>query len=158
MLKNHIIYIIKGAKVAKGKKTSIKEIKRLDNNEITINGKEYIITEDTKDIESAITMKISSNGNRILRFEDANKKARIDVKKNFNIVKYSFVDKDAASKFKKGHDQNFLTKDDLKEVIGNANCHKDAMEMIYKFTDKKSDSYDSKSGNMNFYLFEEIKD
>lgn len=144
--------------MAKGKKTSIKEIKKLNNNEILINGKEYIITEDTKDIETAITMKISSNGNRILRFEDANKKARIDVKKNINIIKYTFVDKDAASKFKKGYDQNFLTKDDLKEVIGKANCHKDAMQEIYKFTDKKSDFYDSKSGHMNFYLFEEIKD
>jgi len=142
----------------KGKKTIIKEIKKLDNNEIMINGKEYIIIEDTKDIETAKTMKISSNGNRLLRFDDANKKARIDVKKNINIVKYSFVDKDAALKFKKGYDANFLTKDDLKEVIGNAVCHKDAMTMIYKFTDKKSDEYDSKSGHMNFYLFEEIKD
>ena len=32
------------------------------------------------------------------------------------------------------------------------------MEMIYKYTDKKSDSYDSKAGHMNFYLFEEITD
>ena len=142
--------------MAKGKKSIIKEIKRLENNVISINGKEYIITEDTNDIETATTMKISSNGNRILRFEDINKKARIDVKRNIDVVKYTFVDKDAAGKFKKGHDQNFMTKDDLKEIIGNVNCHKDAMEMIYKFTDKKSETYDSKAGHMNFYLFEEI--
>jgi len=144
--------------MAKGKKTIIKEIKRLSNNEISINGKEYIITEDVKDIEKATTMKISSNGNRILRFEDENKKARIDVKRNIDVVKYSFTNKDAAEKFKKGHDQNFMTKDDLKEVIGNVNCHKDAMEIIYKYTDKKSETYDSKAGHTNFYLFEEIKD
>ncbi len=144
--------------MAKGKKTVIKEIKKLNDNEILINGKEYIITEDTENIETATTMKISSNGNRILRFEDEKKKARIDVKRNINVVKYTFVDKDAAAKFKKGYDQNFLTSNDLKEVIANTNCHKDAMEMIYKFTDKKSDSYDSKAGHMNFYLFEEIKD
>jgi len=142
--------------MAKGKKTTIKEIKKLNDNEISINGKEYIIIEDVKDIETATTMKISSNGNRILRFEDVNKKARIDVKRNIDVVKYSFVDKDAAGKFKKGHDQNFLTKDDLKEVLANVNCHKDAMEMIYKFTDKKSETYDPKAGHMNFYLFEEI--
>ena len=144
--------------MAKGKKTTIKEIKRLGNNVVLINGKEYIITEDTENIESAITMKISSNGNRILRFEDENKKARIDVKKNINVVKYSFANKDAALKFKKAHDQNFMTKDDLKEVLANVNCHKDAMQMIYKFTDKKSETYDPKSGHTNFYLFEEIKD
>jgi len=51
-----------------------------------------------------------------------------------------------------------MTKDDLKEVLANVNCHKDAMQMIYKFTDKKSETYDPKSGHTNFYLFEEIKD
>jgi hypothetical protein len=142
--------------MAKGKKTTITQIKKLNDNEISINGKEYIITEDTKDIETATTMKISSNGNRILRFEDVNKKARIDVKRNINVVKYTFANKDAANKFKKGHDQNFLTEHDSKEVLGNVTCHKDAMAMIYKFSDKKSDTYDSKSGHMNFYLFEEI--
>jgi hypothetical protein len=144
--------------MAKGKKTTIKEIKKLNDNEILINGKEYIITEDTKDIETATTMKISSNGNRILRFEDEKKKARIDVKRNINVVKYIFVNKDAAAKFKKGHDQNFLKEGDSKDVLGNVTCHKDAMEMIYKFTDKKRDTYDSKSGHMHFYLFEEITD
>ena len=144
--------------MAKGKKTTIKEIKKLNDNEILINGKEYIITEDTPDIETAITMKISSNGNRILRFEDEKKKARIDVKKNINVVKYTFANKDAAAKFKKGHDQSFLTDLDIKDVLGNVTCHKDAMQMIYKFTDKKSATYDSKAGHMNFYLFEEITD
>lgn len=144
--------------MAKGKKTLIKEIKRINDNEILINGREYVIIDDTEDIETATTMKISSNGNRIIRFEDANKKARIDVKRDINIVKYTFGNRDAAAKFKKSYDQNFLTKDDIKEVIGNTTCHKKAMEMIYKFTDKKSDEYDKKSGHTNFYLFEEIKD
>ena len=66
--------------MAKGKKTLIKEIKKLNDNEIMINGKEYIIIDDIENIETAVTMKISSNGNRILRIEDLNKKARIDVK------------------------------------------------------------------------------
>jgi hypothetical protein len=144
--------------MAKGKKTLIKEIKKINDDEILINGKEYIIIDDTENIETATTMKISSNGNRILRFEDVNKKARIDVKRNINIMKYTFGNKEAASKFKKGYDKNFLTKDDSSEVIGNTTCHKKAMEMIYKFTDKKSDEYDKKSGHTNFYLFEEIKD
>ena len=56
--------------MAKGKKTIIKEIKKLDDEILLINGKEYVIVEDTVDIETAITMKISSNGNRILRYWD----------------------------------------------------------------------------------------
>ena len=56
--------------MAKGKKTIIKEIKKLDDEILLINGKEYVIVEDTENIETATTMKISSNGNRILRFED----------------------------------------------------------------------------------------
>ena len=54
--------------MAKGKKTLIKEIKKLNDNEILINGREYVIIDDTENIETATTMKISSNGNRILRF------------------------------------------------------------------------------------------
>ena len=60
--------------MAKGKKTLIKEIKKLDDDILLINGKEYVIVEDTENIETATTMKISSNGNRILRFEDEKKK------------------------------------------------------------------------------------
>ena len=68
--------------MAKGKKTIIKEIKKIDDEILLINGKEYVIVEDTENIETATTMKISSNGNRILRFEDEKKKATIDVKRD----------------------------------------------------------------------------
>ena len=78
--------------MAKGKKTSIKEIKLLKNDEILINGKEYVILETCEDILSAKTMKISSNGNRILRFDDEKKKARIDVKREIDIIKCTFKD------------------------------------------------------------------
>lgn len=47
--------------MAKGKKTTIREIKRLSNDVVLVNGKEYIVIEDEKDIETAITMKISSH-------------------------------------------------------------------------------------------------
>ncbi len=56
--------------MAKGKKTTIRDIKRISDNIVLVNGKEYVIIEDEKDIEKAIIMKISSLGNRILRFED----------------------------------------------------------------------------------------
>ena len=87
--------------MAKGKKTIIKEIKKLDDEILLINGKEYVIVEDTQNIETAITMKISSNGNRILRFEDEKKKATIDVKRDIEIVKYTFRDSSVAKKFAK---------------------------------------------------------
>ncbi len=85
--------------MAKGKKTIIKEIKKIDDEILLINGKEYVIVEDTENIETATTMKISSNGNRILRFEDEKKKATIDVKRDIEIVKYSFKDASVAKKF-----------------------------------------------------------
>ena len=69
--------------MAKGKKTIIKEIKKLDDEILLINGKEYVIVEDTTDIETATTMKISSNGNRILRFEDEKKKSNNRCKKRY---------------------------------------------------------------------------
>ena len=94
--------------MAKGKKTIIKEIKKLDDEILLINGKEYVIVEDTENIETATTMKISSNGNRILRFEDEKKKATIDVKRDIEIVKYSFKDASVAKKFAKGYDKTVL--------------------------------------------------
>ena len=42
--------------MAKGKKTIIKEIKKLDDEILLINGKEYVIVEDTENIETATTM------------------------------------------------------------------------------------------------------
>ena len=75
--------------MAKGKKTIIKEIKRISDDIVSVNGAEYVIIENSKDIdiEKAITMKITSHGNRILRFEDPTKMATIDRKRDINIIK-----------------------------------------------------------------------
>jgi hypothetical protein len=142
--------------MAKGKKTLIKEIKKLNDEILLINGKEYVILEDTADIETATTMKISSNGNRILRFEDESKKARIDVKRDIHIVKYTFKDEANAKKFAKTYDKKLLTKDDKKEVIGNAPSFLNAKKIINTYTQKEGENYDSKNGKTTFYLNEEI--
>lgn len=139
----------------KGKKSVIKEIKLLENNEILINGKEYIILETTPNIETATTMKISSNGNRILRFEDENKKARIDVKRDIDIIKCTFKDINRAKQFSKSHDKSLIFNDDNKEIIATATSFIKAREIISSFTDKKSKTFDKQYGKTTFYLMEE---
>ena len=141
--------------MAKGKKTIIKEIKKLDDEILLINGKEYVIVEDTTDIETATTMKISSNGNRILRFEDEKKKATIDVKRDIDIVKYSFLDASVAKKFAKGYDKTVITKDDKREEIGNASSFKKARKIINTYISKDGVNYDPKNGKTTFYVTEE---
>lgn len=141
--------------MAKGKKTSITEIKRINEEILLINGKEYLIVEDTKDIETATTMKISSNGNRLLRFADENKKARIDVKRDINIVKYTFKDEANAKKFAKGYDKTAITKDDKKEIIGNAASYVNAKKIINTYTQKDGANFDAQNGKTTFYLNEE---
>ena len=141
--------------MAKGKKTIIKEIKKLDDEILLINGKEYVIVEDTVDIETAITMKISSNGNRILRFEDEKKKATIDVKRDIDIVKYSFQDASVAKKFAKGYDKTVITKDDKREEIGNASSFKKARKIINTYISKDGVNFDPKNGKTTFYVTEE---
>jgi hypothetical protein len=141
--------------MAKGKKTIIKEIKKLDDEILLINGKEYVIVEDTTDIETATTMKISSNGNRILRFEDEKKKATIDVKRDIDIVKYSFVDSSVAKKFAKGYDKTVITKDDKREEIGNASSFKKARKIINTYISKDGVNFDPKNGKTTFYVTEE---
>ena len=141
--------------MAKGKKTIIKEIKKLDDEILLINGKEYVIVEDTVDIETATTMKISSNGNRILRFEDEKKKATIDVKRDIEIVKYSFKDASVAKKFAKGYDKTVITKDDKREEIGNASSFKKARKIINTYISKDGVNYDPKNGKTTFYVTEE---
>ncbi len=143
--------------MAKGKKTIIKEIKLLPNDEILINGKEYIILETTKDIEKALTMKISSNGNRLLRFEDENKKARIDVKRSIDVIKYTFASSETTKKFNKSHNKSDLTKGDKAEVIDNANSFVKARKIIDSYTTKTSENYDLNAGKTTLYMFEEIK-
>ena len=141
--------------MAKGKKTVIKEIKKIDDEILLINGKEYVIVEDTVDIETATTMKISSNGNRILRFEDEKKKATIDVKRDIEIVKYSFKDASVAKKFAKGYDKSVITKDDKREEIGNASSFVKARKIINTYISKKGENFDPKNGKTTFYVTEE---
>ena len=141
--------------MAKGKKTIIKEIKKIDDEILLINGKEYVIVEDTENIETATTMKISSNGNRILRFEDEKKKATIDVKRDIDIVKYSFVDASNAKKFAKGYDKTVITKDDKREEIGNASSFVKARKIINTYISKDGVNYDPKNGKTTFYVTEE---
>lgn len=139
----------------KGKKTTIKEIKLLENDEISINGKEYVILESTENIETAKTMKISSNGNRILRFDDEKKKARLDVKRSIDIVKISFRDKEKAKEFSKNNDKKLIAPEDKQEIIAVANSFIKAREIVSKLQDKKSDTFDKKVGITIFYIFEE---
>ena len=141
--------------MAKGKKTIIKEIKKLDDEILLINGKEYVIVEDTENIETATTMKISSNGNRILRFEDEKKKATIDVKRDIEIVKYSFQDASVAKKFAKGYDKTVITPDDTREEIGNASSFKKARKIINTYISKDGVNFDPKNGKTTFYVTEE---
>ncbi len=139
----------------KGKKTVIKEIKLLENDEILINGKEYIILESTKDIETAKTMKVSSNGNRILRFDDENKKARIDLKRSIDIFKITFKDEQRAKEFFKTKDKKLILPEDTKEIISTENSFIQARSLVSSYQDKKSSSYDNQIGISTFYLFEE---
>lgn len=143
--------------MAKGKKTTIKEIKRINDDIILVNGKEYVIIEDEKDIEQAITMKISSHGNRILRFEDLKKKATIDVKRDIKVSKITFTDEHRASRFKKSHDQSIISLSDKKETIAQASSHIKARDIISNFTSKDSPNYDKQFSLTTFYITHEIK-
>lgn len=141
--------------MAKGKKTIIKEIKKIDDEILLINGKEYVIVEDTENIETATTMKISSNGNRILRFEDEKKKATIDVKRDIDIVKYTFQDPSIAKKFAKGYDKTVITPNDKREEIGTASSFIKARKIINTYISKDGVNYDPKNGKTTFYVTEE---
>lgn len=142
--------------MAKGKKTQIKEIKLLSEDEILINGKAYIIIENTDDILSAKTMKISSNGNRILRFDDEKKKARLDVKRDIDIVKYTILDEERAKKFAKGNDKSILTTTDKKEVVETTSSFIKARTIASEFGNKESINYDKEFNKSSFYLIEEM--
>jgi len=141
--------------MAKGKKTVIKEIKLLENDEILINGKEYVILETTTDIQTAKTMKISSNGNRILRFDDEKKKARIDVKRDIEIIKCTFRDNERAKMYSQKNDKHLIANDDKKEIIATANSFIKARAIVADFQDKKSKNYDPQVGITTFYLLED---
>lgn len=139
----------------KGKKTVIKEIKLLENDEILINGKEYVILETTEDIQTAKSMKISSNGNRILKFDDEKKKARIDVKREIDILKVTFKDVERAKNFSKKNDKKLILDEDSKEIISTANSFVKARSIVSKFQDNKSEDFDKQVGITTFYLFEQ---
>jgi len=141
--------------MAKGKKTIIKDIKRISDDVVAINGAEYIIIEDEKDIETAITMKITSHGNRILRFEDTKKMATIDRKRDINIVKYTILDKHRATRFRKSLETSILTQEDKKTIITNATSHIKAREILESYKKKDGANYDKQSGFTTFYISEE---
>ena len=141
----------------KGKKTVIKEIKRLENNEISINGKEYVILEDVEDIEKAITMKVTSHGNRILRFEDLKIKATIDVKRIIKIVKYTFQDIHRAKRFRVSFEKSIVTDHDSIETVNTATSHIFARKIISDYVTKGSDTYDKESPRTTVYVSYEQK-
>ena len=143
--------------MAKGKKTIIKDIKRIDDNTVLVNGKEYIIIEDEKDIEEAIAMKISSHGNRILKFEDLKKKATIDVKRDINVFKITFNDSHRATRFKKSRDESIISLGDKEEKIARTTSYIQAREIIADLTTKNSPNYDKQYGLTTFYITTEVK-
>jgi len=143
--------------MAKGKKTTIRQIKLLSEDIIQINEKEYVIIENTPEIETAITMKISSNGNRILRFTNEKKKATIDVKRDIDVFKYTFTDTHRASRFKKTHDVSIVSSNDKIELIENTSSHIKARAIISKYTSKDSKLFDKLSNKTNFYVSVESK-
>jgi hypothetical protein len=143
--------------MAKGKKTTIKEIKRVNENEVLVNGRPYVILEDTDDIEKAITMKITSHGNRILRFEDLKKKATIDVKRVINIVKYTFKDDHRAKRFRVSFEKSILTNEDKSEIVAVATSHINARKIIASYITKESPNYDELSQTTVVYVSQEEK-
>jgi len=143
--------------MAKGKKTAIKEIKRLNKNEVLINGRTYVIVEDTPDIEKAITMKITSHGNRILRFEDLSKKATIDVKRTINILKYTFKDAHRAKRFRISFEKSILTNEDKFEIVAIATSYINARQIIASYVTKDNPNYDRESQTTTVYVSQEEK-
>jgi len=143
--------------MAKGKKTIIKDIKRISDDIVSINGAEYVIIEDEKDIETAITMKITSHGNRILRFEDTKKMATIDRKRDINVVKYTILDRHRATRFRKSLERSILTNEDKKTIVANATSHIKAREIVDSYKKKEGRNYDKQSGITTFYIAEEIE-
>ncbi len=141
--------------MAKGKKTEIKTIKKLSENTIMINTNTYVILEDTPDIQTATTMKVTSHGNRILRFKDEHKKARIDLLRTLTITKFTINDDERAAKFKRGYDLTLLEDADTIETIAEANCYINARSIIDSYTDKKGENYDKRAGVNTFYVSSE---
>jgi hypothetical protein len=138
--------------MAKGKKTIIREIKKVSDEIISINGKEYVIIENTSDIEKAIAMKITSHGNRILKFEDDKKKATLDVKRDIEIIKYTILDEKRAQVFRKTQDKKTISMDDKKEIIATTTSFIKAREIINSYKLKTGENYDKEFDKKNLYI------
>ncbi len=143
--------------MAKGKKTIITDIKRISKDIVSINGSEYVIIEDTEDIEKAIMMKITSHGNRILRFENVKKMATIDKKRDISIIRYTILDRHRAARFRKSLEISILTQTDKKDIIANAISHIKAREILDSYKKKDGAHFDKESGVSTFYISQEMK-
>jgi hypothetical protein len=100
-------------------------------------------------------MKVNSHGNRILRFAQEDKKARIDLLRPLSITKFTILDDERAAKFKRGYDLTLLEDADLIETIAQANCYHQARSIIDSYTDKKGQHYDKSAGVHTFYVSSE---
>jgi len=145
--------------MAKGKKTTIRSIKKISDDIVEINDKEYLILDDISNIniQEATSMKITSNGNRIIRFDNSKKTVSIDVKRDIDVIKVIFTDMHRASRFKKVQDSSFITDADKEELIAKAPSLIKAREIISKYRDKKSKLYDKNDGKNHFYIARENK-
>ena len=145
--------------MAKGKKTTIRSIKKISDDIVEINDKEYLILDDISNIniQEATSMKITSNGNRIIRFDNSKKTVSIDVKRDIDVIKVIFTDMHRASRFKKVQDSSFITDADKEELIAKAPSLIKAREIITKYRDKKSKLYDKNDGKNHFYIARENK-
>ena len=145
--------------MAKGKKTVIRSIKKISDDIVEINDKQYLVLDDISkiDILKATSMKITSNGNRIVRFDDTKKTIAIDVKRDIQVIKVIFTDMHRASRFKKVQDSSFISDEDKEELIANAPSFIKAREIVSKYRDKKSKLYDNNDGKNHFYITREIK-
>jgi len=145
--------------MAKGKKTTIRSIKKISDDIVQINDKEYLVLDDISNInvEEATSMKITSNGNRIIRFDNSKKTVAIDVKRDIDVIKVIFTDMHRASRFKKVQDSSFITDADKEEFIAKAPSFIKAREIISKYRDKKSKLYDKNDGKNHFYISRENK-
>jgi len=144
--------------MAKGKKTVIKSISLVSDDVVEINSKQYFILDDIKNINilEATSMKITSHGNRIIRFDNSNKIVNIDVKRDIQIYKITFTDAHRASRFKKVKDSSFISNEDKQELIHTALSFVKARQIVEQYTKKDSPLYDKNSSKTTFYVAKEI--
>jgi len=146
--------------MAKGKKTTIRSIKKISDDVVEINDKQYLVLDDISkiNIQEATSMKITSNGNRIIRFDNSKQTVALDVKRDIQVIKVIFADMHRASRFKKVQDSSFISDEDKEEIIATAPSFIKAREIVSKYRDKKSKHYDKNDGKNHFYITREIKD